>query len=94
MPRHGALLLCQADCANIRNNEGKVPSDGLHVDVSQGAISVTNDSGEKLLSAGQFGFVQTSTVPMVIVPPGQGVTRNTPGFDGGQPGKNAECVVQ
>ena len=89
------LLLCLNDCQNLRNNEGQVPHNGLHLDVAQGLISVTNAGGERLLSIGQFGFVQDGTVPMAIVPPGQGVTNNTPSFQSGlSSGKNAECVVQ
>ncbi len=89
------VLLCNADCQNLRDNDGKVPQDGLHLDVAQGAISVTNGGGLKILSVGQFGFVSTNTVPMTIVPPGQGVTNNTPGFGNGPAsGKNLECVVQ
>ena len=88
------LLLCQNDCQNLRNNEGQVPQNGLHLDVAQGLISVTNPGGEKLLSIGQFGFVQNNTVPMNLVPPGQGVTSNTPSFQGPPSGSNAECVVQ
>ncbi len=89
------VLLCQGDCQTIRNNEGQVPQNGLHLDVAQGVISVTNDGGEKILSAGQFGFVLNKEEPMRLVPPGQGVTNNMPGFDSGPAsGKNAECVVQ
>ena len=92
---HYGLLLCQNDCQNLRSNEGQVPQNGLHLDVAQGVISVTNPSGQKLLSIGQFGFVQNNAVPMVIVPPGQGSTNNTPGFDGGAGGgSKAECAVQ
>jgi hypothetical protein len=39
------VLLCQGDCVNLRNNESQTPSDGLHFDVSQGAISVANAGG-------------------------------------------------
>jgi hypothetical protein len=89
------LLLCQGDCQNLRDNEGQVPQNGLHLDVAQGLIAVTNAAGEKLLSVGQFGYVQNNTVPMTIVPPGQGITNNIPGFQSGaSSGKNAECVVQ
>ena len=88
------LLLCQNDCQNLRNNEGQVPQNGLHLDVAQGLISVTNAGGERLLSIGQFGFVQNNTVPMNLVPPGQGVTSNTPSFQGPPSGSNVECAVQ
>lgn len=89
------VLLCQGDCQNLRNNEGHVPQDGLHLDVAQGAIGVTNSGGFKILSVGQFGFVQNNSVPMIFAPPGQGVTNNMPGFDSGPAsGRNAECAVQ
>lgn len=89
------VLLCQNDCQNLRTNDAKVPSDGLHIDVSQGLISVTNSGGEKLLPAGQFGFVSNSATLMNLVPPGQGVTNNIPGFSGTASGGNAGgCVVQ
>ena len=89
------LLLCQNDCQNLRSNEGQVPQNGLHLDVAQGLISVTNPGGEKLLSIGQFGFVQDNIVPMKLVPSEQSITNNTPSFQSGSSsGKNAECVVQ
>jgi hypothetical protein len=88
------VLLCQGDCQNLRNNNGQVPQDGLHVDVANGIISVTNKGGQVLFSAGQFGYVQSFTTPPTIVPQGQGVTNNTPSFQSGPTGANAECVVQ
>jgi hypothetical protein len=91
---YGALL-CQGDCQNLRTSEGQIPSDGLHVDVADGIITVTNQGGQILLSAGQFGYVQSFTIPPANVPPGQGVTSNIPSFQSGPPsGSNAECVVQ
>ena len=90
---YGALL-CQADCQNVRTNEGQTPADGLHVDVAEGIISVTNQGGQVLFSAGQFGYAQSLTTKPANVPPGQGVTNNTPSFQSGASGSNAECVVQ
>ena len=88
------LLLCQGDCQTLRNNFGQVPQDGLHVDVANGIISVTNKGEQVLFSAGQFGYVQSFTTPPTIVPQGQGVTSNTPSFQSGPAGSNAGCVVQ
>ncbi len=88
------VLLCQGDCQTIRNNDGQVPQDGLHVDVADGIISVTNKGGQVLFSAGQFGYVQSNTTAPTNVPPGNGVTNNTPNFQSGASGSNAECVVQ
>ncbi len=90
---YGAQI-CQDDCQNVRNSEGQVPSNGLHLDVADGVISVTNKGGEVLFSSGQFGYVQTITTPAANVPPGQGVTKNMPGFSGPPAGNNAECAVQ
>ena len=88
------LLLCQDDCQSVTNNEGKVPTNGLHLDVADGIISVTNQGAEVLLSAGQFGYVKSFTTPATTVPPGQGGTNNMPGFGGPPTGNNAECAVQ
>ena len=92
---HFGVLFCQGDCGNIRNNDGQVPKDGLHVDVGEGAISVTNQGGQVIFSAGQFGYVQSPVTPPTIVPQPQGVTRNIPSFQSGSPsGGKAQCVVQ
>jgi hypothetical protein len=92
---HFGLLLCQGDCGNIRNSLGQVPKDGLHLDVTQGAISVTNGSGQVLFSAGQFGYVESFATPPTVVPQAEGVTRNIPSFQSGTlSGGAAECVVQ
>lgn len=74
------LLLCQEDCQNLTNNEGQVPSNGLHLDVADGIISVTNQGAQVLFSAGQFGYVQSFTTPPTFEEPGKGVTNNTPVF--------------
>ena len=36
------LLFCHEDWQNLTNNEGPVPSNGLHLDVADGIISVTS----------------------------------------------------
>jgi len=89
------LLLCQGDCGTVRANDGKTPADGLHLDVAEGAISVTNQSGQVIFTAGQFGFVQNSSSQPTAVPPEQGATRNIPSFTSDNlPGKAPACVVQ
>ncbi|MDO8595002.1 MAG: FecR domain-containing protein [Sulfuricaulis sp.] len=62
-------LQCSDDCGNIRTAAGTVPANGLHVDVAEGAISVTNKSGTQVYAAGQFGFVRDVNATPVIVPP-------------------------
>jgi hypothetical protein len=74
---HFGVLECNDDCAGIQAVGGGVPSNGLHVDVSDGAIVVTNPAGSLEYRAGEFGHVASFTVPPVVVPPAQG-TRITP----------------
>lgn len=49
---------------------------GLHLDVADGIIRVTDHGGEVLFSPGQFGYVHTFTTLPVLVPPGECVTNN------------------
>ncbi len=87
--------LCEGNCQNIRNKLGQVPDDGLHFDVSDGLISVTNKGGQQLFSAGQFGYAQNIDTQPNRVPLDRGVSDNMPGFGGGPAsGSNAACVVQ
>ena len=65
-------LFCQNDCAGIPGGGGQAPANGLHVDVSDGAIIVSNAAGSKEFKVGEFGFVQNPQSPPVGVPPGQG----------------------
>lgn len=50
------------------------PPPGLHIAVQDGAIHVQNPGGTAQFSAGQFGYVPSTTQPPVIVPP------NNPGL--------------
>lgn len=91
---YGAQL-CQGDCQDLLTEEGEIPPDGLHVDVSAGIISMTNPKGEVLIGVGQFGYAKSNNDPPVQVPPGQGVKGEVPNFESGPPsGLNGECVVQ
>ena len=65
------LLYCENDCAKVPGPGGNPPANGLHVDVSDGAILVSNAGGSKEFKVGEFGFVQTAQTPPVQVPPGQ-----------------------
>jgi hypothetical protein len=62
-------LQCNNDCEKIRTAAGTVPENGLHVDVGEGAISVTNNGGTQVYTAGQFGYVRDFSTLPVIVPP-------------------------
>lgn len=65
-------LLCQDDCGSIPTTTGTSPANGLHIDVANGAIVVSNGAGTHDFAAGQFGFVASPTHAPIIVPPAQG----------------------
>ncbi len=99
---HFGALMCQNDCGGIPTTTGKPPENGLHLDVTDGAIVVRNQAGEQVIASGQFGFVRGPTTAPVIVPPQQGVPvtmpssiaqNNTSGRGIGK-GKEGECAVQ
>ena len=77
-------LLCQgADCAGMTNASGQPLSNGLHVEVVDGAIVVSNGAGQQVFGLGQFGFVRDAGTPPVPVPPGQGMKFTLPSGQGG-----------
>ncbi|MFH1603216.1 MAG: hypothetical protein ABIH03_04850, partial [Pseudomonadota bacterium] len=99
---HFGALMCQNDCGGIPTVSGRPPENGLHLDVTDGAIVVRNQAGEQVIASGQFGFVRGATTAPVIVPPQQGVPvtmpssiaqNNTSGRGIGK-GKEGECAVQ
>jgi len=75
---HFGALLCQNDCGGVPTTGGTPPPNGLHVDVTNGAISMTNPAGTVQVNAGQFGFVPNASTPPVIVPPQQGIQVTMP----------------
>lgn len=95
---YGALY-CQNDCGGVPTSSGKVPENGLHVDVTQGAIVVANDGGKQEYGVGQFGFVSDSKTAPIVVPPAQGVSvtmptsisTNAPGAAATSPATAADC---
>jgi hypothetical protein len=66
---HFGALYCNNDCDGVATPNGKQPANGLHLDVSSGAVSVTNQGGEATFQAGQFGFVKDAITPPAIKPP-------------------------
>ncbi len=66
-------LFCQNDCGGVPTASGKIPAQGLYVDVAAGAIVLANPAGSQGFTAGQFGFVASPNSPPVVVPPAQGV---------------------
>jgi hypothetical protein len=99
---HFGALICQNDCGGIPTVSGKPPENGLHLDVADGAIVVRNAAGQQVITAGQFGFVQSPSTMPVLVPPSQGIQvtmpssisqNNTSGRGIGKVKEN-ECAVQ
>ena len=73
---HFGMLLCQNDCAGIASAASL--ANGLHVDVIDGAITLSNRAGQQVLLAGQFGYVRDLNTRPAIVPPGQGIRVTMP----------------
>lgn len=71
-------LYCQNDCGGMSTANGTSPANGLHLDVANGAIVVTNAGGTQDYVAGQFGFVAGPSYPPVIVPTPQGIQVTMP----------------
>jgi hypothetical protein len=97
---YGALY-CNADCGDYRAADGMQPADGLHVDVADGRIVVSNEAGSRTFGAGEFGFVGGPKVAPINVPPGSGVRVEVPGNaerreTGTSPtsGGSFECVIE
>lgn len=96
------LLFCQDDCADVPGPGGKPPANGLHVDVSDGTIIVSNAGGSKEFKIGEFGFVKDKETPPVEVPKGQETPVTLPPqasdqqIQGGTVGTNStlECVIK
>ncbi len=99
---HFGALFCNNDCGGIPTTTGKPPENGLHVDVTDGAVNLANAGGQQLIGAGQFGFVRDPQSPPAIVPPQQGIQVTMPtsiadnkgGGKGIGKGKDSECTAQ
>ncbi len=98
---HFGALICQNDCAGIVTATGKPPANGLHIDVTDGAVVVRNDAGQQQLNSGQFGYVSGPSSAPAVTPAQEGIKVTMPlaisqnaaakglGKSGG-----SECVVQ
>lgn len=98
---HFGALFCQNDCGGVPTASGKPPENGLHLDVTDGAIVVTNPAGQQVVNSGQFGYVQSTSTPPAIVPPAQGVQVTMPtsisqnkSTGGVGKSKEADCTVK
>jgi hypothetical protein len=98
---HFGALLCNNDCTGVPTTSGSAPPNGLHVDVTNGAVFVSNPAGTVQLTAGQFGFVANANTAPVPVPPSQGIqvtmpssiAQNKGGGKGIGKGDDAECKM-
>lgn len=75
---HFGMLLCKGDCTSISTPEGKLPEDGLHLDVAEGAVVLRNAGATQLLNAGQFGMVRDAAASPVVVPAERGIKVDIP----------------
>ena len=75
---HYGLLLCHQDCGHIQTLDGKPLKDGVHIDVAQGEVSLSNSAGVVKVAAGQFGYVKDNFTPPILVPPHLGVQVTAP----------------
>ena len=75
---HFGALLCQNDCGGVPTTGGQPPPNGLHVDVTSGAIVMSNRAGTVQINAGQFGFAANSNTAPIPVPPQQGIQVTMP----------------
>jgi hypothetical protein len=97
----GALFCYQENCADVPTVSGLPPADGLHVDVSSGAITLTNAAGTAEFTAGQFGYLADGNAVPEHVPPERGIRVTMPssiaankGADGIGGAGALECAVQ
>lgn len=79
---YGVLDCAEEDgrnsCADIRTADGSTPPPGVHVDVAEGRIRVTNTAGEQEFEAGQFGYVRDAASAPEAVPAERGVRVSMP----------------
>lgn len=75
---HFGALLCQNDCGGVPTTGGTPPPNGLHVDVTTGAVTMSNAAGTIQLNAGQFGFAASANSAPTPVPPQQGIQVTMP----------------
>jgi hypothetical protein len=75
---HFGALLCNNDCGGVGTTSGKPPPNGLHVDVTAGAVTMTNAGGTVQVNAGQFGYAAGANSPPAQVPPQNAVPVTMP----------------
>ena len=96
------VLFCDNDCGKVPGPGGAPPANGLHVDVADGAILVSNAGGAQEFKVGQFGFVLNPQSPPVAVPAAQATQVSLPAqalnqqIQGGTVGTSSslECTIK
>ncbi|RKE37493.1 FecR family protein [Paraburkholderia sp. BL23I1N1] len=96
-------LFCQNDCGGVPTTSGRTPQNGLYVDVSQGAVVLSNPAGQHVFQSGDFGYVANLNAPPIVIPPTQGVpvtmplsiSKNAPASqNSSSTSHDVDCVVQ
>lgn len=64
---HFGALYCQGDCAGLATPGGEALRDGLHVDVADGRIVISNRAGSLEVAAGQLAYVRDADTPPELV---------------------------
>jgi len=54
------------------------PKDGLYAEVTEGAVSITNEGGEKVVNAGEYAFTPDLKTPAVLLPEDPGIGASLP----------------
>ncbi|OGA68992.1 MAG: hypothetical protein A3G81_08320 [Betaproteobacteria bacterium RIFCSPLOWO2_12_FULL_65_14] len=75
---------CNDDCAGLQTPSGRPLENGLHVDVSDGAIIISTNAGSQEFRIGEFGYVANINVLPVHIPPEQGFRVQAPALALGQ----------
>jgi hypothetical protein len=75
---HYGLQQCQNDCDGQVNNANRPLGNGLHIDVLNGTVVVSNAAGSQDIGAGEFGYVPDANTPPRLVPPEDGFRASVP----------------
>jgi len=98
---HYGALLCQNDCGGLTRPDGSPLPNGLHLDVADGSILVSNDAGQQVLEVNTFGFVRERTALPQVLPRELGIRvpileQHAPTgsrVPGAAPGIQQECIL-
>jgi len=100
---HFGVQHCQGDCAGQTTLAGKPLPDGVHIDVHDGRIVVSNPAGRIEVAAGQFAYVGAPNQAPVNVPSEDGsrvavppsmVSETGGGMTVGRDSNDDKCVVK